>query len=112
MNGETIKNLLEDVCDNIFNEDPFYQQGGDMVRVGGISYTCTPKNPIGKRISNLEIIKSGDKIEPTKTYVVGGWGSVKKNTQGPPMYKLLEKYITRKKLIKPNHARNVKVLGV
>jgi len=112
MNGETIKNLLEDVCDNIFNEDPFYQQGGDMVRVGGISYTCTPKNPIGKRISNLEIIKSGDKIEPTKTYVVGGWGSVKKNTQGPPMYKLLEKYITRKKLIKPNHDRNVKVLGV
>ena len=112
MNGETIKNLLEDVCDNIFNEDPFYQQGGDMVRVGGISYTCTPKNPIGKRISNLEIIKSGDKIEPTKTYVVGGWGSVKKNTQGPPMYKLLEKYIARKKLIKPNHARNVKVLGV
>ncbi len=112
MNGETIKNLLEDVCDNIFNKDPFYQQGGDMVRVGGISYTCTPKNPIGKRISNLEIIKSGDKIEPTKTYVVGGWGSVKKNTQGPPMYKLLEKYITRKKLIKPNHARNVKVLGV
>ena len=53
----TIKELLEDVCDNIFNPDPFFQQGGDMVRVGGLSYTCHPKNKMGKRISNLKIVK-------------------------------------------------------
>ena len=112
MSGEEIKNLLEDVCDNIFNPDPFFQQGGDMVRVGGLSYTCSPKNSIGNRISDLVLISSGDKIDPSKKYVVGGWGSINPEVKGPPIYKLMEKYISNKKLIKPKLNNNVKVLGM
>ena len=112
MTGEMIKNLLEDVCDNIFNPDPFFQQGGDMVRVGGMTYTCRPKNSIGNRISNLELISSGEKIDPSKNYVVGGWGSINPEVKGPPIYKLLENYITTKKIIKPNSLSTVNVLGI
>ena len=112
MTGEMIKSLLEDVCDNIFNPDPFFQQGGDMVRVGGLSYTCSPKNSIGERISDLVLISSGDKINPSKKYVVGGWGSINPEVKGPPIYELMEKYILNKKSIKPKLNNNVKVLGM
>jgi sulfur-oxidizing protein SoxB len=112
MSGKTIKDILEDVCDNIFNPDPFFQQGGDMVRVGGLNYTCSPKKDIGNRIENLEISKSGEKLDPTKNYVVGGWGSVNENVEGPEVYNLLEKYITDTKLVKPSNSNNIKVLGM
>ena len=112
MSGEKIKDLLEDVCDNIFNPDPFFQQGGDMVRVGGLSYTCKPKNSIGNRISNLELISSGEKIDPSRKYVVGGWGSVNPEVKGPPIFKLLERYIINENLIKPKYSKTVKVVGV
>ena len=42
LTGETIKTILEDVADNLFNPDPYYQQGGDMVRVGGMRYAIDP----------------------------------------------------------------------
>ena len=112
MSGEIIKNLLEDVCDNIFNPDPFFQQGGDMVRVGGLSYICRPKNTIGNRISDLKLLGSEEKIDPNKNYVVGGWGSVNPEVKGPPIYKLLEKYIIGQKIIKPKFKETVKVEGV
>ena len=112
MTGETIKNILEDVCDNIFNPDPFFQQGGDMVRVGGLSYTCRPKNPMGKRISNLTSIPSGDKIEPSKKYVVGGWGSINPDVEGPAIFDLLENYISEKKKIKPNYENTIEIKGI
>ena len=112
MTGEMIKNLLEDVCDNIFNPDPFFQQGGDMVRVGGMTYTCSPKKSIGNRISNLELISSGEKIDSSKNYVVGGWGSINPDVKGPAIYNLLENYIRNKKLIKPNYENTVKVKGI
>ena len=112
MTGETIKNILEDVCDNIFNPDPFFQQGGDMVRVGGLSYTCKPKNPMGKRISNLTSLPSGDKIEPSKKYVVGGWGSINPDVEGPDIFDILENYISEKKLIKPNYKNTIEIKGI
>ena len=112
MTGETIKNILEDVCDNIFNPDPFFQQGGDMVRVGGLSYTCRPKNPMGKRISNLTSLPSGDKIEPSKKYVVGGWGSINPDVEGPAIFDLLENYISEKKIIKPNYENTIEIKGI
>ena len=112
MTGETIKNILEDVCDNIFNPDPFFQQGGDMVRVGGLSYTCRPKSPMGKRISNLTILPSGDKIEPSKKYVVGGWGSINPDVEGPAIFELLENYISEKKIIKPNYEKTIEIKGM
>ena len=112
MSGETIKNLLEDVADNIFNPDPFFQQGGDMVRVGGLSYACSPKNSIGERISNLAMVSSGEYIDPSKKYIVGGWGSINPDVEGPAVYDLLEKYISEKKLIKPNFKNTVEIKGM
>ncbi len=112
MTGKMIKDLLEDVCDNIFNPDPFFQQGGDMVRVGGLSYTCNPKNKIGKRINDLRIISKDKPIDANKKYIVGGWGSVNPNVIGPPIYNLLEKYISEKKVIKQNNFNKIKILGM
>jgi sulfur-oxidizing protein SoxB len=111
MNGETIKNLLEDVCDNIFNPDPFFQQGGDMVRVGGMTYTCQPKNTMGNRISDLKL-SNGEKIESQKKYTIGGWGSINPEVEGPPIYKLLEDYVSGEKIIKPKTNNPVKIKGV
>ena len=112
MNGKQLKNILEDVCDNIFNPDPFYQQGGDMVRLGGLSYTCNPKNSIGNRISDLTLMPSGNPIDPSKQYIVGGWGSINPDVKGPPIYKILEKYISNEKLVKPKNKNLVKIKGV
>ena len=111
MNGETIKNLLEDVCDNIFNPDPFFQQGGDMVRVGGMTYTCQPKETMGNRISDLKL-SNGEKIESQKKYTIGGWGSINPKVEGPPIYKLLEDYVSGEKIIKPKHINPVKIKGI
>jgi len=82
MTGSQIKDVLEDVCDNLFNADPYYQQGGDMVRVGGLSYTCTPAETVGKRISELKLA-SGRQLEAGKSYKVAGWASVNQQTGAP-----------------------------
>ncbi|MEB2349184.1 MAG: thiosulfohydrolase SoxB [Comamonadaceae bacterium] len=74
MKGEMIKTVLEDVCDNLFNPDPYYQQGGDMVRVGGLAYTCNPTAGMGQRISDMRL--KGELIDPDKTYKVAGWAPV------------------------------------
>jgi len=111
MNGETIKNLLEDVCDNIFNPDPFFQQGGDMVRVGGMTYTCQPNNTMGNRISDLKL-SNGEKIESNKNYTIGGWGSINPEVEGPPIYNLLEDYVSGEKIIKPKYKNPVKIKGI
>jgi sulfur-oxidizing protein SoxB len=74
MTGATIKTVLEDVADNLFNPDPYYQQGGDMVRVGGLTYTCTPSEAMGRRISDMRL--AGKPIEADKTYKVAGWAPV------------------------------------
>ena len=111
MSGENLKNLLEDVCDNIFNPDPFFQQGGDMVRVGGMTYTCQPKNTMGNRISDLKL-SNGEKIESQKKYTIGGWGSINPEVEGPPIYKLLEDYVSGEKIIKPKNNNPVKIKGV
>ena len=112
MTGAQIKAMLEDVCDNLFNPNPYYQQGGDMVRVGGMSYECAPKETIGKRIDKMVLAKTGAPVEADKRYVVGGWASVNPDTQGPAIYDLLENYITRKKVVQPSGAGHVKVTGM
>jgi len=112
MSGETIKNLLEDVCDNIFNPDPFFQQGGDMVRVGGMSYTCHPKNKMGNRISDLSLLSNGEKIEAQKKYTIGGWGSINPDVEGPAIYNVLEDYILDKQNISPMQNNPVTIKGI
>ncbi|OJU89689.1 MAG: thiosulfohydrolase SoxB [Burkholderiales bacterium 66-5] len=85
MKGEMIKTVLEDVCDNLFNPDPYYQQGGDMVRVGGLAYACDPTADMGKRISDMRL--KGELIDPSKTYKVAGWAPVAEEASkaGNPM---------------------------
>ena len=85
MKGEMIKTVLEDVADNLFNPDPYYQQGGDMVRVGGLAYACDPTAEMGKRISDMRL--KGELIDPGKTYKVAGWAPVAEEASkaGNPM---------------------------
>jgi S-sulfosulfanyl-L-cysteine sulfohydrolase len=82
MSGETIKTILEDVADNLFNPDPYYQQGGDMVRVGGLAYTCDPAQKMGSRISDMRL--GGKPIEAAKTYKVAGWAPVAEEARSAP----------------------------
>jgi sulfur-oxidizing protein SoxB len=91
LTGAEIKDALEDVCDNLFNPDPYYQQGGDMVRAGGFTYGCTPTEGIGKRISDLKL-DNGRAIEPHKRYKVAGWASVNVQT-GAPVWDIFAKYL-------------------
>jgi sulfur-oxidizing protein SoxB len=91
MTGSQIKEVLEDVCDNLFNADPYYQQGGDMVRVGGLSYACTPGEGIGRRISDLRL-DNGKQLEAEKPYKVAGWASVNKQ-EGTPIWELVANHL-------------------
>src|SRR5439155_3874437 len=84
MTGGQIKDVLEDICDNLFNADPYYQQGGDMVRAGGLSYTCTPTAAIGSRISELQL-NGGKALSANHRYKVAGWASVN-GQQGAPVW--------------------------
>lgn len=108
--GAQLKEIMEDVCDNLFNKDPFFQQGGDMVRVGGMSYTCAPEADIGSRISEMTLTSTGEPIEAGKTYTVGGWASVNETTEGPAIYDLMEDYITKKGVIDLPETQTVKVI--
>ena len=96
MTGSQIKDVLEDVCDNLFNPDPYYQQGGDMVRVGGLSYTCSPNESIGKRISDLRL-DSGSPLQAGKSYKVAGWASVNEQ-KGAPVWEVVANYLRAAKL--------------
>ena len=107
--GTQIKEILEDVCDNLFNKDPFFQQGGDMVRVGGMGYTCAPKESIGSRISNMTYLKTGEPIDPARDYVVAGWASVNEDVEGPPIWDLVESHIKDLGTVKREPNQSVKV---
>ena len=110
MSGARLKEVLEDVADNLFNPDPYYQQGGDMVRVGGVSYTIDIGKPMGSRISDLTLLSSGKSLEPTKDYVVAGWASVNEGTDGPPIWDVVMSHIQKKRVVAPK-AGQVRVLG-
>jgi sulfur-oxidizing protein SoxB len=102
MTGETIKTILEDVCDNLFNPDPYYQQGGDMVRVGGLQYTCDPSGRNGQRILDLRL---GDQpLQAGKRYRVAGWAPVSETARDQPtepIWDLMERYLRARKTIQP-----------
>jgi S-sulfosulfanyl-L-cysteine sulfohydrolase len=112
MTGERLKEVLEDVADNLFNPDPYYQQGGDMVRCGGLAYRIDVAQSIGQRISDLAQYPSGRPIEPSKDYVVAGWASVNENIEGPPVWELVERYITRVQNVRIEPNTSVKVVGI
>jgi len=111
MTGARLKDILEDVADNLFNPDPYYQQGGDMVRVGGIGYTIDVGAPIGRRISDLRLLRSGAPLDPAKDYVVAGWASVNEGTEGPPIWDVVGKHIAARGEVAPAAAGQVRVIG-
>lgn len=111
MDGKLIKDILEDVADNLFNPDPYYQQGGDMVRVGGMGYTIDIGQPIGSRITNMTVLKTGEAVDPSKTYVVSGWASVNEGTEGPAIWDVVENYVSREGTVSLEENRSVIVQG-
>jgi S-sulfosulfanyl-L-cysteine sulfohydrolase len=111
MSGSMLKDILEDVADNLFNKDPYYQQGGDMVRVGGMGYTIDPTGSMGGRISGMTLMKSGEAIEPSKDYVVAGWASINEATEGPPIWEVVEDYLAKHPVVALEENRSVKVVS-
>ncbi|MCS6944972.1 MAG: thiosulfohydrolase SoxB [Sutterellaceae bacterium] len=106
MTGEEIKNVMEDVADNLFNPDPYYRQGGDMVRVGGITYTIDPTAKLGSRISDLRI--GGQPMQPSKRYKAAGWASMM-DVDGPPVFDVVAAHLRREKRIRIAPPTRVKV---
>ncbi|AHB08128.1 5'-nucleotidase [Pandoraea pnomenusa 3kgm] len=110
MTGETIKTVLEDVADNLFNPDPYYQQGGDMVRVGGMDYAIDPMAPMGKRITDMRL--NGKPIEAGKTYKVAGWAPVAEGAQGEPVWDVVARYLRAQKTVVAKAPKMPKMLGM
>jgi sulfur-oxidizing protein SoxB len=110
MTGAQIKAVMEDICDNLFNPDPYYQQGGDMVRIGGMDYACAPSEAVGKRISSMTL-DSGEALEAGKTYKVAGWASVNPQT-GKAVADVFAKYLREIKTARPKKLNKVKLKGV
>ena len=111
MTGADIKAILEDVADNLFNADPYYQQGGDMVRVGGLDYVCEPNQSIGKRVSDMTL-DDGTKVEADKKYMVSGWATVGSKSPGRPIWEVVAEYLRDQKTIKIKKLNTPKLVGV
>jgi sulfur-oxidizing protein SoxB len=111
MSGARLKDILEDVADNLFNPDPYYQQGGDMVRVGGLAYRIDIAAPMGQRISELTLLRTGQPIDSNRDYTVAGWASVNENTEGVPIWDVVFRHLQEKQTVAPREAQHVKVVG-
>ena len=110
MTGETIKSILEDVCDNLFNPDPYLQQGGDMVRTGGLQYACDPTRPIGSRISGMTL--NGTPIDAGRKYKVAGWAPVAEGASGRPIWEIVAGYLRNKQVIRAPQPNSPRLSGV
>jgi sulfur-oxidizing protein SoxB len=111
MTGARLKEVLEDVADNIFHPDPYYQQGGDMVRTGGLAFTIDIAAGPGKRISDLTLLRTGERLDAGREYVVAGWASVNEGTEGPPIWEVVSGYLGSRGTIDLSPRETVKVLG-
>lgn len=111
MNGARLKEVLEDVADNLFNPDPFYQQGGDMVRTGGLGYTIDVTKPIGQRISGMTLLRTGQPLDAARDYAVAGWASINQDTVGPPIWDVVARHLEAAKTVAPKENQAVKVVG-
>jgi len=113
LSGEMLKTILEDVADNLFNPDPYYQQGGDMVRVGGLRYAIDPNATQGKRITKMAL--AGKAIEPAKTYKVAGWAPVSEEAKaagGEPVWDVVARHLRAQRTVKPRTLNLPELQGV
>ncbi len=111
MSGSELKAILESVADNLFHTDPYYQQGGDMVRLGGLNFTCDPTAAMNQRISELTL-DGGRTIEASKSYKVAGWATVGSQSPGPPIWEVVAEYLRAKKTIKVDRLNTPKLRNV
>lgn len=111
MSGADIKAILEDVGDNLFNPDPYFQQGGDMVRLGGMDYVCDPNQSFGKRISSMTL-DDGTAIEAGKQYMVAGWATVGSQSPGRPIWDVVADYLRDRKQVKIDKLNTPKLVGM
>ena len=111
MTGEFLKVVMEDVADNIFNPDPYYQQGGDMVRVGGLGYHIDVSKKQGERITDMVLLETGEPIDPARSYVVAGWASVNEGTEGPQIWDVVESHIRKLGTVRLDDNTSVTVTG-
>jgi len=110
LTGAQILEIMEDIADNLFHEDPYYQQGGDMVRVGGLTYTMNLNQKHGGRIQDVEI--RGKKLDTGKTYKVAGWASVQENPAGTkPVWDVVAGWLRNKKTVGVGQAYQPKLKG-
>jgi len=110
LTGEQIKIILEDVCDNLFNPDPYLQQGGDMVRVGGLTYTCSPLEKMGARISDMRV--GGKPVDADRRYKVAGWAPVAEGASGEPIWDVVTRYLRDRKTIGVKTPYTPRLVGV
>ena len=108
--GEMIKTILEDVADNLFNPDPYYQQGGDMVRVGGLQYACAPNQRSGSRISDMRL--KGKPIDADKTYKVAGWAPVAEGAKGEPIWDVVATWLKDQRVVEARKLNRPTLVGV
>ncbi len=112
MTGRQLKDVLEDVADNLFNPDPYYQQGGDMVRVGGLGFTVDPTAAMGSRIGGMTLLASGEALDAGKGYVVAGWSSINEDTHGPPVWEPVATWIARQQTVRVPETSHVRLAGL
>jgi len=110
MSGSMIKTVMEDIADNLFNPDPYYQQGGDMVRVGGMSYAIDPNAKMGSRIQDMRL--NGKMIEANKSYKVAGWAPVAEGASGEPVWDVVTSWLKSKKTIPPLNVNMPRIIGM
>jgi S-sulfosulfanyl-L-cysteine sulfohydrolase len=110
MTGATVKAVLEDVCDNLFHPDPYYQQGGDMVRVGGLTYACDPQAKMGQRIDDLRL--NGKPLDAARGYRVAGWAPVAEGATGTPIWEIMETWLKHKKTVHVRKLNQPRLIGV
>ena len=111
MTGAQLKDTLEDLADNIFNPDPYFQGGGDMVRVGGMGYAIDVSRDIGNRISEMTLLGSGEPVEAARTYTVSGWASINEDVKGPPIWDVVQDHVAAVKSVRVEPSSAVKVTG-
>jgi len=110
LTGEQIMVILEDVCDNLFNPDPYKQQGGDMVRIGGLTYACAPGAKMGGRIQDMRL--GGKPLDPAKKYKVAGWAPVAEGASGEPIWEVVARYLRAKRTVRRVNLSQPRLIGV
>ncbi|MBL8242629.1 MAG: thiosulfohydrolase SoxB [Rhodanobacteraceae bacterium] len=110
MKGSMVKTILEDVADNLFNADPYYQQGGDMVRVGGMDYAIDPAAPAGQRIREMTL--RGKPIDADRTYKVAGWAPVAAGAQGEPIWEVVARWLRSQQRVTSRRVQQPRLIGV